>query len=33
MLESMTLLGRDVQIVVKPSPRSRKAGHVSVLFA
>lgn len=29
----MTLLGRDVQIIVKPVPRSRKAGHVSVLFA
>jgi predicted XRE-type DNA-binding protein len=33
MLECMTLLGRDVQIVVKPVPRSRKTGHVSVLFA
>ena len=33
MLACMTLLGRDVQIVVKPAPRSRKAGHVSVLFA
>lgn len=33
MLECMTLLGRDVQIVVKPISRSRKTGHVSVLFA
>jgi predicted XRE-type DNA-binding protein len=33
MFECMTLLGRDVQIVVKPTFRSRKTGHVSVLFA
>ena len=33
MLECMTLLGRDVQIVVKPVSRSRKTGHGSVLFA
>ncbi|MHB8845335.1 MAG: helix-turn-helix domain-containing protein [Nitrospirota bacterium] len=33
MLECMTLLGRDVQIVVKPVSRSRKTGHVSVIFA
>ena len=33
MLECMTLLGRDVQIVVKPASRSRKTGQVSVLFA
>ena len=33
MIECMTLLGRDVQIVVKPVSRSRKTGHVSVLFA
>lgn len=33
MLECMTLLGRDVQIVVKSASRSRKTGHVSVLFA
>ena len=33
MLECITLLGRDVQIVVKPASRSRKTGHVSVLFA
>jgi len=33
MLECLTLLGRDVQIVVKPATRARKTGHVSVLFA
>jgi len=33
MLKCMTLLGRDVQIVVSPVSRSRKTGHVSVLFA
>ena len=33
MIEYMTLLGRDVQIVVKPVSRSRKTGQVSVLFA
>lgn len=33
MLECMTLLGRDVQIIVKPVSRSRKTGHVSVRFA
>lgn len=33
MLECLTLLGRDVQIVVKPISRSRKTGHMSVLFA
>lgn len=33
MLECLTLLGRDVQIVVKPVSRSRKTGHMSVLFA
>ena len=33
MLEYMTFLGRDVQIVVKPVSRSRKTGHGSVLFA
>jgi len=33
MLECLTKLGRDVQIVVKTSSRSRKTGHVSVLFA
>ncbi len=33
MLECLTLLGRDVQIVVKPGSRSRKTGHMSVIFA
>jgi predicted XRE-type DNA-binding protein len=33
MLECLTLLGRDVQIVVKTASRSRKTGQVSVLFA
>jgi len=32
MLECLTLLGRDVQIVVKPTSRSGKTGHMSVLF-
>jgi predicted XRE-type DNA-binding protein len=33
MLECLTLLGSDVQIVVKPVSRSRKTGHMSVVFA
>jgi predicted XRE-type DNA-binding protein len=33
MLECLTRLGRDIQIVVKSAPRSRTAGHVSVVFA
>ncbi|MDA8241841.1 MAG: helix-turn-helix transcriptional regulator [Nitrospiraceae bacterium] len=33
MLACLTLLGRDVQIVVKPGTRSRKTGHMSVIFA
>ncbi len=33
MLECLTLLGRDVQIVVKPASRSHRTGHVKVLFA
>ena len=33
MLECLTRLGRDIQIVVKSAPRSRKEGHVSVVFA
>jgi predicted XRE-type DNA-binding protein len=33
MLECLTLLGRDVQIVVKTASRSRKTGQVSVLFS
>ena len=33
MLECLTRLGRDIQIVVKPASRSRTEGHVSVVFA
>ena len=33
MLECLTRLGRDIQIVVKPAPRSRTEGHVTVVFA
>lgn len=33
MLECLTRLGRDVEIVVKSAPRSRPEGHVSVVFA
>lgn len=33
MLECLTRLGRDVEIVVKSTPRSRTEGHVSVVFA
>lgn len=33
MLECLTLLGSDVQIVIKPVSRSRKTGHLSVVFA
>ena len=33
MLECLTKLGRDVQIVIKTASRSRKTGHVSVLSA
>ncbi len=33
MLECLTLLGRDVQIVVKTASKSRKTGHLSVHFA
>jgi len=33
MLECLTRLGRDVQIVIKTASRSRKTGHVSVLSA
>ena len=33
MLDCLTLLGQDVQIVVKTASRSRKTGHVSVFFA
>jgi predicted XRE-type DNA-binding protein len=33
MLAGLTRLGRDVQIVVKPSSKARKIGRVSVSFA
>ncbi len=33
MLECLTRLGRDIEIVVKPAPRSKAAGRVSVVFA
>lgn len=33
MLECLTLLGRDVQIVVKTASKSRKIGQLSVRFA
>ena len=33
MLECLTRLGRDIQIVVKPASRSRTEGHVSVVFS
>jgi len=33
MLECLTRLGSDVQIIVKTASRSRKAGHLSVRFA
>lgn len=33
MLECLTRLGRDVEIVVKTTRRSRITGHVSVVFA
>jgi predicted XRE-type DNA-binding protein len=32
MLECLTLLGRDVQIVVKTTSKSRKTGQLSVRF-
>ena len=33
MIDCLTRLGRNVEIVVKPVPRSKSAGHVSVVFA
>lgn len=33
MLECLTRLGRDVEIVIKSALRSRTEGHVSVVFA
>lgn len=32
MMECLLLLGRDVQIVVKSAPRSRKEGRLEVIF-
>ena len=33
MLECLTRLGRDVQIVVKPAKAKRKVGHLEVVFS
>jgi len=33
LMHFLTLLGRDVEIVVKPIPRSRRVGHVRVVEA
>lgn len=33
MMDCLSRLGRDVQIVVKTAPRSRKEGKVEVVFA
>ena len=33
LLDCLTRLGRDVQIVVKPTPRSRDSGRLTVLFS
>ena len=33
MLECLTRLGCDIEIVVKATPRSRTEGHVKVVFA
>jgi len=33
MLECLTRLGRDIEIIVKSAPRSRAEGHVTVVFA
>jgi predicted XRE-type DNA-binding protein len=33
MLDCLTRLGQDIQIIIKPTPRSRAEGHVSVSFA
>ena len=32
LLNCLTRLGRDVQIVVKPAPPSRESGRLTVLF-
>jgi hypothetical protein len=33
LMHFLTLLGRDVEIVVKPTPRSRRLGRVRVVEA
>jgi predicted XRE-type DNA-binding protein len=33
LIHFLTLLGRDVEIVVKPTPRSRSQGHIRVVAA
>ena len=33
LMHFLTLLGRDIEIVVKPVPRSRRQGHVRVVEA
>lgn len=33
MMDCLTRLGRNVEIVVKAAPRSKATGHVSVVFA
>lgn len=33
MMECLTRLGRNIEIVVKAGPRSKTGGHVSVVFA
>lgn len=33
MIECLTRLGRNVEIVVRSAPRTKSAGHVSVVFA
>jgi predicted XRE-type DNA-binding protein len=32
LLDCLTLLGRDVQIVIRPIPKSRRNGQLSILF-
>lgn len=33
MMECLSRLGRDVQIIVKPAPRSRREGRIEVVFS
>ena len=33
LMDCLTKLGRDIQIVVKATPRSRKDGRLSIIFA